>query len=110
MSTEEEDKSRQTDVEPRRPPSPVPLRASSVPFITREYTVGYVYSSEMMVHACLKGHPEQPERISSIFQAIKDAKYHLRMKQLPIRPVKRSEALLVHSEDHWEKVLDIACK
>ncbi|KAG5639404.1 hypothetical protein H0H81_002936 [Sphagnurus paluster] len=26
------------------------------------------------------------------------------MKWLPIRPVKKEEAMLVHSEDHWEKV------
>jgi hypothetical protein len=95
---------------PQVPPSPIPMRASSVPHRLIEYTSGYVYSTEMMSHMCLKGHPEQPDRISRIFQAIKDANYITRMKQLAIRPVKRSEALLVHSEDHWDKVLDIQCE
>jgi histone deacetylase 6 len=87
-----------------------PPRASSLPLHLSELTVGYVYSSEMMQHYSPQGHPEQPERISRIMQAIKAAHYHGKMKRLPIRPVKRDEALLVHSEDHWDKVQAIQCK
>jgi hypothetical protein len=83
------------------------MRASSVPLHFDRRAVGYVYSTEMMAHVCLNGHPEQPERISRIFESIRDAKYLDKMKCIPIRPVKRSEALLVHSEDHWDKVLEI---
>jgi histone deacetylase 6 len=86
------------------------LRASSVPLRPSEFTVGYVYSSEMMQHYSPQGHPEQPERISRIMQAIKDAHCHMKMKRLHIRPVKREEALLVHSEDHWDKVQAIQCE
>jgi|ERR1700722_3273684 len=85
-------------------------RASSVPLHLSDFTVGYVYSSEMMQHYSPQGHPEQPERIARIMQAIKDARYHVKMKRLHIRPVKRDEALLVHSDDHWDKVHAIQCE
>ncbi|KII92267.1 hypothetical protein PLICRDRAFT_172376 [Plicaturopsis crispa FD-325 SS-3] len=89
---------------PRRPPSPV-QRASSEPWsATPAYTVGYVYSIEMMVHECLTGHPEQPERISRIMEAIKSAGLYTKMRRIPIRPARREEVLLVHSEDHADKV------
>jgi hypothetical protein len=89
--------------------SPIVLSASTEPLNLGDCNVGYVYSAEMMVHVCLKGHPEEPERISRIFQAIKEAQYLARMKHIPIRMVTREEALLVHSEDHWDKVLAIQC-
>ncbi|KIM64995.1 hypothetical protein SCLCIDRAFT_113779 [Scleroderma citrinum Foug A] len=84
------------------------LRAQSEPYQTLPaYTVGYVYSSEMLLHSSLHGHPEQPERISRIRKAIQDAKLLSKMKQIPIRPVYRGEALLVHTQEHWDKVLAI---
>lgn len=104
------------DIPKRRPTAPPRSsfsnahRASSVPLHPSEFTVGYVYSTDMTQHFCRSGHPEQPERISRIYRAITDAHYHHKMKRLPIRPVKREEALLVHSEDHWEKVQTLQCK
>jgi histone deacetylase 6 len=83
------------------------MRASSLPIKPEEYTVGYVYSLEMMIHYSRHGHPEQPERISRIHDALGEAKCLSKMKRLPIRPVRREESLLVHSEDHWDKVRDI---
>lgn len=83
------------------------MRASSLPAFSRQYTVGYVYSPEMMIHYSPHGHPEDPNRITSIYEAIAAAGLVPEMKQLPIRPVKREESLLVHSEDHWDKVKDI---
>ncbi|TFK25666.1 histone deacetylase clr3 [Coprinopsis marcescibilis] len=91
--------------------TPVPRqpRASSMPLTASEYTVGYVYSVDMMMHFSLDphGHPEQPNRIKNIWQTL--VKEHLteRMKWLPIRPVKKEEAMLVHGEDHWDKVIQI---
>jgi hypothetical protein len=32
------------------------------------------------------------------------------MKWIPIREVRRDEALLVHSEDHWNKVISLQCE
>nr|VWO99336.1 Transcriptional repressor TUP1 [Ganoderma boninense] len=89
------------------PPVPTRPRAASVPATLREsaYQVGYVYSSKMMTHSCPRGHCEQPERISRIFDILKQHGCLAEMKQLPIRRVLREEALLVHSQSLWEKVL-----
>lgn len=75
-----------------------------------QYTVGYVYSSEMLLHSSLTGHPEQPERISRIRKAIQNEELLDKMKQIRIRPVYREEALLVHTQEHWDKVLAIQCE
>lgn len=83
------------------------LRASSVPLHFPEHNVGYVYSSEMTSHFHPREHPEQPARISRIMQTIASANYTQRMKWIPIRPARREEVLLIHSEDHWDKVLAI---
>jgi histone deacetylase 6 len=64
----------------------------------------------MTQHFSLHGHPEAPARISRIWEAIVSAHYHLKMKCLPIRPVHKDEALLVHTEDHWDKVQTIQCE
>ncbi|KAI8994037.1 histone deacetylase complex protein [Trametes punicea] len=82
-------------------------RASSVPATLREnaYQVGYVYSSKMMAHSCMHGHCEQPERISRIFDILNQNHCLEKMKRLPIRRVLQEEALLVHSQALWDKVL-----
>jgi len=77
--------------------------------------VGFVYSPEMMMHYKRDDHSgdhddkhvENPERLSRIIELIRSKGLHLQMKALPIRPVQKHEALLVHSEDHWNKVLAI---
>lgn len=70
------------------------------------YTVGYVYSSEMTTHLKLgeDPHPEQPSRIVRIWKTLVEKEYTKKMLWLPIRTVRREEALLVHTEDHWDKV------
>lgn len=110
--------SMQMDVDP--PTVPVPprvnvrrdhnMRASSEPLKPDPHTVGFVYSTEMMFHFSPSGHPETPERISRIHAALNDARCLAQMKRLPIRPVRKEESLLVHTEDHWDKVRDIACE
>jgi histone deacetylase 6 len=75
------------------------------------YTVGYVYSSEMLTHYNLgDDHPEQPKRIVRIWRTLVELQYTKKMLWLPIRPVTREEALLVHTEDHWDKVQAIRRK
>lgn len=91
---------------------PVPVaRASSLPPVLSlpSSQVGYVYSSKMMLHSCIDGHPEQPERISKIHSALQNAGCLRMMKQLPIRPVVRKEALLVHTDNLWDKINSIRC-
>ncbi|EGO01316.1 hypothetical protein SERLA73DRAFT_72261 [Serpula lacrymans var. lacrymans S7.3] len=92
------------DPAPARPPSPGPGRASSEPLRILELTVGYVYSSEMLEHWCLRGHEEQPERIIRIWKLISEAHLDQKMKRIPIRAAKREEVLLVHSEDLWHRI------
>ncbi|TFY65179.1 hypothetical protein EVJ58_g2132 [Rhodofomes roseus] len=85
-------------------------RASSLPPVLNisNIEVGYVYSTLMMTHTNTRGHhEEQPDRISRIFNLLKDSNCLAKMRRLPIRPVVREEALLVHSEALWEKILAI---
>lgn len=107
---------RPTDAPPPRPASSIdnaalradPHRASSLPVKFPEMTCGFVYSAEMTQHFMRSdptGHVEQPARITRIFELMVRNRYNIRMKQLPIRPVQKLEALLVHTEDHWNKVL-----
>ena len=85
-------------------------RATSLPANPPEYTVGYIYSSEMMSHFSPHGHPEQPARIQQIWQTLVRDQLTKKMKWLPIRQVRKEEALLVHSEDHWDKVIALQCE
>ncbi|THH11513.1 hypothetical protein EW146_g8016 [Bondarzewia mesenterica] len=82
-------------------------RASSVPLHPKVFTVGYVYDAEMMLHSSEQIHPEQPERISRIYQLLTDNKCIEKMKRIRIRRVRREEVLLVHSEMHWNSVLKL---
>lgn len=85
-------------------------RASSLPLNPDNFAVGYIYSSEMMSHFSPHGHPEQPLRIQQIWHTIVRDQLNKRMKWIPIREVRKEEALLVHSEDHWDKVIAIQCE
>jgi histone deacetylase 6 len=82
-------------------------RASSEPLVAPNYTVGYVYASEMLGHFSPLGHPEKPLRISRIHDILKVNSLLKKMKRIPIRNARRNEVLLAHSEDHWDKVMAI---
>lgn len=69
-----------------------------------------MFSTEMTSHFSSRDHPEQPERISRILQTIVTHHYIDKMKWLPIRPARKEEVLLIHSEDHWDKVQAIQCR
>jgi hypothetical protein len=84
----------------------------------KRFTVGYVWSADMLAHRNLfddgketdedeNPHPEVPGRIEAIYRAFAANGLLRQMKQLPIRPVRREEVMLVHSVDLWEKVLAI---
>lgn len=80
-------------------------RASSLPAsLEPKYKFGYVYDDSMMLHAPQEAHPEMPVRILKIFQSFQKGGVIKYMKRIPIRSVKKFEVLLVHSEDHWDKV------
>ncbi|KAK4688388.1 histone deacetylase 6, partial [Tremellales sp. Uapishka_1] len=80
---------------------------------------GYVYDPLMMLH-CTSGyeptpdhsdgqvgedtHPEEPMRIKRIFSRLAEQGLIKRMKRLAFEEVTFEQAILVHSEDHWNKV------
>ena len=82
-------------------------RATSMPLELQHHTnlsVGYAYDPQMLLHASMSDHPEQPARIKQIHRTLRDNGLLKVMRLIPVRPVRKNEVLLVHSEDHWEKV------
>lgn len=74
------------------------------PTLERIYSVGYVYHPQMMLHENVNGHPEEPARISQIYNLLVRNHCIVQMKEIPCREATSDEILLVHSEDLWEKV------
>jgi histone deacetylase 6 len=93
-------------------PAPIPGRSVSTPTMTspfqkqRQYRSAFVYDINMMMHRPANGtvHPEQPARIARIFDSLKTSGCLADMGQLNGRLVTKQEAMLVHSEEHWNKV------
>jgi acetoin utilization deacetylase AcuC-like enzyme len=71
---------------------------------------GYVHDVRMMGHAPISDHPEVPQRLSHIISHLAERDIIQNMVEIEAREVTRDEALLVHSEDHWNKVEAIQCK
>ncbi|GAA5992848.1 hypothetical protein JCM10908_001371 [Rhodotorula pacifica] len=72
---------------------------------------GFCYSARMTLHAPLPRtvdsndpHPEQPARISGIFNKLLNGGLTARMVRVQVREALREEVMLVHSEGHWERV------
>jgi len=102
--------------EPVAPAPPLDVRAPAQiqPTIAR---TGYVFDPMMMLHCqdgyvptaddrveSGSGHPEEPMRIRRIFNRLAEQGLVKRMKPLSFGQVTMEEILLVHSEDHWNKV------
>ena len=96
------------------PPLDVRAPAQIQPTIAR---TGYVFDPMMMLHCqdgyvptaddrveSGSGHPEEPMRIRRIFNRLAEQGLVKRMKPLSFGQVTMEEILLVHSEDHWNKV------
>ena len=99
----------QVDQATPTPAGPSKPRALSVPLTTPQWLVGYIYSADMLTHFSVRpeGHPEQPARIHKIWEIFVAHDLTRQMKWIPIRQVQEEEALLVHSQDHWYKVLKL---
>jgi len=68
-----------------------------------------VYDKEMEEHHDDEPHPECPERISRIWAALKAAGVVGREGVVKLevgRLLTKEESLLVHEEEHWEKLMD----
>ncbi|KAG8825535.1 Histone deacetylase hda1 [Serendipita sp. 399] len=77
--------------------------------VIKSTRTGYVYDVAMMTHVHpTEDHPETPQRISVIYQEMRIQRLLKDAVSLFFRPVERHQALLVHSEDHWDKVERIA--
>lgn len=71
-------------------------------------STGIVYSTEVNGHYSLfEDHFECPDRITRTWQLFQQNGLDKKMRMLPIRPVHRLEALLVHTEAHWETTQEI---
>ena len=88
------------------PPNPLKPRAASVPFElpSANTSVGYAYDTQMLLHTSSTEHPECPARIKQIHRTLREQGLIKMMRLIPVRMVRKTEVLLVHSEDHWEKV------
>jgi hypothetical protein len=90
--------------------------------VPRMYRTGYIYDTIMMLHcqdgytpthdnfSSGDGHPEEPMRIKRIFAKLAAAGLIGRMKKLESRNVTMEEVMLVHTEDHWDKVQSTECE
>jgi len=79
--------------------------------VTSSTRVGYCYDPRMREHKHLSyDHPEQPARITSIFETLENSGCTSRMIALPAREVSEDEVALVHSRKVWERVNEIECK
>ncbi|POY71533.1 hypothetical protein BMF94_5454 [Rhodotorula taiwanensis] len=72
---------------------------------------GFCYSARMTLHAPLPRtvdsndpHPEQPARITGIFNKLLNGGLTSRMVRVQVREALREEVMLVHSEGHWDRV------
>lgn len=82
---------------------------TSVTLSTRR--VGYCYDPRMKEHKHLNfSHPEQPARITNIFEKLKNYGCISRMIALPAREVTEYDVALIHSKDVWLRVKEIECK
>ncbi|TDL21411.1 histone deacetylase clr3 [Rickenella mellea] len=91
--------------------NPNTVRATSMPatLAPDTRTVGYVYDTQMLLHVDrTSDHPEAPARILEIYRCFETGGVLKRMRRVPVRKVRKAEVLLVHSEDHWDKVETIA--
>jgi histone deacetylase 6 len=79
--------------------------------VTPPARVGYCYDPRMREHKHLSyDHPEQPARITSIFETLENSGCTSRMIVLPAREVSEDEVTLVHNRDVWDQVNEIECK
>ncbi|XP_039279130.1 histone deacetylase 6 [Nilaparvata lugens] len=74
---------------------------SNEPIFSNPYPVYFVYDPLMMEHRNMfDSHPERPERISNIYETLKQYNVLERMNHLPSRKATEEELLLVHSSEH----------
>jgi len=77
--------------------------------VEADSTLCLLYNQQMEEHCDDEPHPECPERISRIWAALKEAGVVGREGVVKLengRLLTKEEALLVHDEEHWERLMD----
>lgn len=71
--------------------------------------VGLVFDEAMTKHVNLDDdeHPEQPARITRIFELLQDSGLAQRCIRIPARPARKEELLLKHTVEHVETMLGV---
>ena len=71
--------------------------------------IGLVYHKDFLLHQTGDAHPERPERLTAIIEAIKDAGLVKRMSSLPFRAARPEHLYGIHEEAYVELVR-LACQ
>lgn len=74
---------------------------------TSDMRVALLYDPVMLEHRPPIGHPERPERVSTIIDALKKSDLWDRLAHHPVRPAAVEELLRVHSKSHLNHVYSI---
>lgn len=67
--------------------------------------VGIVYDSIMETHVADDDHPEKPERIKSIYNALKDNNLLEKLIEIPSKEITKSELELAHCSQYINKII-----
>ena len=69
----------------------------------------YFYDPDCSLHEMGASHPESPDRIRVIHQALSDAKlFDSSLEQIEIEPAKKSDLVLAHTLNHVSRIFDSA--
>jgi len=87
-----------------------PIPSSDLQPISMKST-GLVYDVRMLGHMCIEEeHPENPDRIKGIYEALKAAGYLNRCVRIPAREAKDEELLMYHTPEHNKTIRSTAGK
>lgn len=85
---------------------PLPLRNPET--VASPPKTGLVYDEIFLRHRTTPGHPERPERLLAIEEALKSAGLWEKLKLLPVQPAPREVVELVHDPAYVDRVAAVA--
>ena len=81
------------------------VELSILPSTSTSCSTGLVYDSRVCAHANPEGdHPEHPERVTSLWSAVRDGGLASHCVSVPARLATRAEVELVHEVQHWDRI------
>lgn len=66
--------------------------------------VGIIRGDIFLEHDTGPGHPESPERLVSIYGMLDQSGLSAELKKVELRKAAKEEILLIHSEDHYDRI------